>query len=153
MTKEFDELPPVSAAPLSRIRRGFIVAEGCVIGLLAGTVAAVLALSVAPWVVRLIASVSVEAIGDRPAEAASFSGGPPWFWWLAGVVVGLFGAGIVGFEAIEKRIDEAKLRVHVAMYRNVIEEHMRSEAALREPHDDYAPSHDDDRRPDPFGGD
>lgn len=153
MTKEFDELPPVSAAPLSRIRRGFIVAEGCVIGLLAGTAAAVLALSVAPWVVRLIGSVSAGAIGDRPAEAASFSGGPPWFMWLTGVVVGLFGAGIVGFEAIEKRIAEAKLRVHVAMYRNVIEEHMRSEAALRKPHDDYAPSQDDRRRPDAVGGD
>ncbi|WP_396908329.1 hypothetical protein [Mycolicibacterium sp.] len=130
MTRQYDDLPPVSAAPLSRIRRGFIVAEGCVIGLLAGTIAAVVALSVVPWLVKLIVSVSAEAIGDQQAGAASFDN-PPWFVWLAGVVVGLLVAGIVGFEAIERRIDDAQLRVHVAMYRDVIEEHMRSEAALR----------------------
>lgn len=152
MTKEFDELPPVSAAPLSRIRRGFIIAEGCAIGLMAGIAATFIAIAVVPWITKVLVSLTANAI-DRPAEAASFSGGPPWFWWLAGVIVGLFGAGIVGFEAVEKRIDDAKLRVHVAMYRNVIEEHMRSEAALRKPHDDYAPSQEDGRRPDAVGDD
>lgn len=146
MTRQYDELPPVSAAPLSRIRRGFIVAEGSVIGLLAGTVAAVVALSVGPWAVKLIASVSAEAIGDQPAGAASFDGGQPWFMWLAAGVLGLLVAGIVGFEAVEKRIDDAQLRVHVAMYRDVIEEHMRSEAALRAATDDYAPRNDGWRR-------
>lgn len=152
MTRQFDELPPVSAAPLSRTRRGFIVAEGCVIGLLAGIVAAGVALSVAPWVAKLMVSVSAGAIGDQPAEAAPLNGGPPWFMWLTAVVVGLLGAGIVGFEAVEKRIDAAQLRVHVAMYRNVIEEHMRSEAALRAANDGHAPSNGGGRRPEPLGG-
>lgn len=146
MTRKYDELPPVSAAPLSRIRRGFILAEGCVVGLLAGTVAAVVVMTVAPWMMKLIVSVSADAIGDQPAGAASFDGGSPWFMWLAGVVVCLLVAGIVGFEAVERRIDDAQLRVHVAMYRDVIEEHMRSEAALRVATDDYAPRNDGGRR-------
>lgn len=146
MTRQYDELPPVSAAPLSRIRRGFIVAEGCAVGLLAGTVAAVVALSVGPWMVKLIVSVSAEAIDDQPAGAGSFGGGPSWYMWLAAGVLGLLVAGVVGFEAVEKRIDDAQLRVHVAMYRDVIEEQMRSKAALRAATDDYAPCSDDGRR-------
>ena len=66
--------------------------------------------------------------------------------WFAAGVLGLLVAGIVGFEAVEKRIDDAQLRVHVAMYRDVIEEHMRSEAALRAATDDYALRNDGGRR-------
>lgn len=129
MTREFESLPPVSEAPVSWQVRAMIVTWSSVVGLLAGAVAFVVAGSLAQVVVPLMSGITrdlaVASGGEQPAEPAGL---PSWAYLVSGGVVGVWVAVMVGARIFAKHLDAAKLDVHVAMYRDVIEAHMRSEA-------------------------
>ena len=105
-----------------------VVTWGGVVGLLTGAVAFVAAASLAQVIVPLMSGVTrdlVVASGEQPAAPA---GVPAWSYLVSGGVVGVWVAVMVGARTVAKHLDAAKLEVHVGMYRDVIEAHMRSEA-------------------------
>ncbi|MBN7374081.1 hypothetical protein [Mycobacteroides abscessus] len=63
-----------------------------------------------------------DAIAVAPGVLAA------WVIVAAVAVVGVGVAAIVGEKLVARQIDSAKLHVHVDLYRDIIEAHMRSEA-------------------------
>ncbi|MBS9535598.1 hypothetical protein KIH27_18590 [Mycobacterium sp. M1] len=128
MTIEYEDLPAVSEAPLPLSVRMKIVASGSAAGLLAGAVA----FGIVEAAVQSVGGVlGTAAAVLNNSEASTPSPASYWLALVTGVIAGLFAAAVAGESVICKRLDAAKFKVHVDMYRGVIEQRMRQEAERR----------------------
>lgn len=130
MTRRYDELPPVEDAPLSRRARVVFFAVAILLGSFAGAFACALVLTFfAPLVEGLAHTMdSVFGVG-RDGEPFVLH---PLMVRLGAIGMGIVVGAVVTALSICKQIDAAKVRIHVAMYREVIEEHIRDEASRRQ---------------------
>lgn len=134
MTSEYQDLPPVSEAPLPRGFRAFAIFWGVLGGCLAGVFSAGLAWGLITFVLKpfvgLTGSVVDQTVGSGPVGGQDVGSGvlAAWVIVAAVAVVGVGVAAVVGEKLVARQIDSAKLHVHVNLYRDIIEAHMRSEA-------------------------
>ncbi len=134
MTSEYEELPPISEAPLPRGFRAFAIFWGVLGGCLAGVFSAGLAWALITFVLKpfvgMTGSVVDQTVGSGPVGGQVVAPGvlAAWVIVAAVAVVGVGVAAIVGEKLVARQIDSAKLHVHVDLYRDIIEAHMRSEA-------------------------
>lgn len=134
MTSEYEDLPPVSEAPLPRGFRAFAIFWGVLGGCLAGVFSAGLAWVLITFVLKLFVgmtdSVVDQTVGSVPVGDQAGMAGVLAAWMIvaAVAVVGVGVAAVVAEKLVTKQIYSAKLQVHVDLYRDIIEAHMRSEA-------------------------
>lgn len=134
MTSGYEDLPPVSEAPLPRGFRAFAIFWGVLGGCLAGAFSAGLAWVLITFVLKpfvgMADSVVDQTVGSGPAGDQAGAAGvlAAWVIVAAVAVVGVGVAAVVGEKLVTKQTDSAKLHVHVDLYRDIIEAHMRSEA-------------------------
>ncbi|WP_157932254.1 hypothetical protein [Mycobacteroides abscessus] len=114
--------------------RAFAIFWGVLGGCLAGVFSAGLAWLLITFVLKpfvgMTDSVVDQTVGSGPVGDQAGAAGVLVAWVIvaAVAVVGVGVAVLVGEKLVTKQIDSAKLHVHVDLYRDIIEEHMRSEA-------------------------
>lgn len=99
------------------------------IAIAAGTLAYLLAWAAVPVVAKAFAAATRPPAGFIGSPAPDAHAISPWLASTAAAVIALMVAITVGVNSIAKQLDDIKLKIHLAMYRDIIEAHARAEAS------------------------
>lgn len=130
MTTRFEDLPPVSHAPVSTSTRVLSALTAIFNGLLAGAIVATIGWATLPFIRWTFThgSTAIEASAPAPESSSNLVG---WLMWFTVLGLALVTAVTVSGRSFAKQIHSAQLDVHVNTYREVITEHMREKSGRR----------------------
>lgn len=131
MTREYDELPAVDETVLPRSLRVGIFTAGVLKGSICGALACAFVFVAFPPLIEVFSRTPSSVISGGAPQAEGRSAVQAIAFGLGALATGVFvGAGVSG-RSILRQIEEAKYRIHAAMYGDVIWEHIRDEAERR----------------------